>query len=413
MAALDSCVPVDIAVDIVVVGAGVVGAVAALALANAGFDVAVIERAAPERAHGALGYDARTVALSPGSRALLQSVGAWPEAVACAYERMTVWDAEGTGQLSFAASQLSPPEAALGHIVELSALTSSLWGALGRHPRVQLRAPAGIARLMLAPHGVELTDGTRITAQLVVGADGANSRVRELAGGQVRARPTHQVALAAVVRHALPHDATAWQRFLPTGPLAFLPLHDLADAPRPQRCSAVIWSCDEVYADPLRSLDDGAFAAQLTTAFEARLGAVEAVSARICVPLVQHQALRYQPRRGVVLIGDAAHVVHPLAGQGMNLGLRDARVLTEVLSRAVGVPVALASPALLDRYEARARAVNALAIGFMTGIQRAFAAEGVLARGARNEGLRVVDRWPALKAQFALEAMGRGILAAA
>lgn len=399
-------------VDVVVVGAGVVGAAAALALADSGFDVALIEREGPTRVRGALGFDPRAVALSPASRTLLAALGGWPDEGACTYQRMTVWDADGTGQLSFAGSDLDPPAPALGYIVELSALTTCLWRALGLHPRVRLYAPAALTRLTIAPRGVDLADGTHIKARVIVGADGANSLVRRLAGGQVRARVTGQVAIAGVARHELPHTATAWQRFTPTGPLAFLPLPDPAGAAAEQRYSAIVWSCDVARGDELSALDDEQFAGQLTTAFEARLGRVLAVAPRVRVPLTQQQAQRYQPRPGVVLIGDAAHVVHPLAGQGMNLGLRDMRVLTEVLSRAVDVPAALGEPALLELYEARARTVNTLAIAFMAGIQGVFGDDRLLVRGARNQGLRLVERLPALKAQFALEAMGHGLLIA-
>ena len=404
----------DMTVDIVVVGAGVVGAAAALGLADAGFQVAVIERAAPSRLSGALGFDPRTIALSPASRTLLEASGGWPDAGVCAYQRMTVWDAEGVGELSFAAAELEPAEPALGYILELSSLTSGLWRALNAHPRLRVFAPANVVRLGFAPRGVGLTDGTYITAPIVIGADGANSQLRSLAGGAVRAQATGQVAVAAVVRHERPHAHTAWQRFLPTGPLAFLPLHDLKADSEVQRCSAVIWSCTQARAEELRALDDAQFAAALRVAFESRLGAIRAVDTRMYVPLVQQQAQRYQPRPGVVLIGDAAHVVHPLAGQGMNLGLRDVRVLTEVLSRAVEVPAVLSEATLLagllDRYETRARTVNALAIAFMGGVQGVFGEDGLLARGARNEGLRLVARLPALKAQVAREAMGRGLL---
>lgn len=400
----------DTTVDIAIVGAGVVGAAAALSLADVGFSVALIERAAPSRVRGKLGFDARTIALSPASRSLLEPLGGWPDAEVSAYERMTVWDAEGTGQLSFAATELDPPQAALGYILELSSLTTCLWRALASHPRIQLFAPATVLRLTLAPRGVELNDGARIGARMVVGADGANSQVRKLAGGGVKARATGQVAIATIVQHELPHDATAWQRFLPSGPLAFLPLHDPQQHNAHQRHSAIVWSCDESRAAALDALSDEAFAAELTTAFEARLGNVLAVDARVQVPLTQQQALRYQPCAGVVLIGDAAHVVHPLAGQGMNLGLRDVRLLTEELSRAASAPPALAEPALLDRYEMRARSVNDLAIAFMSGIQGMFGDDALLMRGARNVGLRLVDRFPLLKAHIAQEAMGRGLL---
>ena len=428
--------------EIVVVGAGVVGATSALLLANQGFQVAVVERRAPVPAVGRLGADPRTLAISPGSQRLLESVGAWPGQPVGAwntgsiaalqalppqpYLHMCVWDGDGGGEIRFSVDDLTPMPAALGHIAEQSALTSALWGALNAHPCVQVLAGAEVTALQrnsdsARPNRLRLADGSAVDAAVIVAADGAASPLRGLAGGSVRQQDTGQIAIATVVTHSAQHEDTAWQVFRATGPLALLPLTDAfadgtdwsAPGAMPTHRSAVVWSCDAEYGDELLRLDDATFIAALESAFADRLGAFLQVDKRARVALTQQQATQYQPRPGVLLMGDAAHVIHPLAGQGVNLGLRDARLLTEVLGRVRSVPGALTNAKVLAAYELRARAVNSMALGFMAGIQRLFASDHPLLRLARSRGMSGLGDITALRRQLAREAMGQGLLASA
>ena len=428
--------------EIVVVGAGVVGATSALLLANQGFQVAVVERRVPVPAVGRLGADPRTLAISPGSQRLLESVGAWPGQPVGAwntgsiaalqalppqpYLHMCVWDGDGGGEIRFSVDDLTPMPAALGHIAEQSALTSALWGALNAHPCVQVLAGAEVTALQrnsdsARPNRLWLADGSAVDAAVIVAADGAASPLRGLAGGSVRQQDTGQIAIATVVTHSAAHEDTAWQVFRATGPLALLPLTDAfadgtdwsAPGAMPTHRSAVVWSCDAEYGDELLRFDDATFITALSSAFADRLGAFLQVDKRARVALTQQQATQYQPRPGVLLMGDAAHVIHPLAGQGVNLGLRDARLLTEVLGRVRSVPGALTNAKVLAAYELRARAVNSMALGFMAGIQRLFASDHPLLRLARSRGMSGLGGITALRRQLAREAMGQGLLARA
>ena len=432
--------PFDVApFDIAVVGAGIVGAVTALLLAEAGWRVAMVERRAPAMIAGRLGVDPRTLAISPGSQRLIESVGAWPavagpgadprskgNGLAQPYLHMCVWDGDGGGELRFTVDDLSPLPPVLGHIVEQSTLTSGLWRALLAHPGVTVREGSEVAALRshgapataedadgLPAHRVQLADGGHVDAHLVVAADGAASPLRAMAGGSVTRHDTGQVAIATIVAHAEPHEDTAWQVFRATGPLAFLPL---PDSEAHLHRSSIVWSCDAAYGEALLQLDDDGFRDALASAFGGRLGAIGTIDARARIPLVQQHAKRYQPRPGLLLVGDAAHVIHPLAGQGVNLGLRDVRLLTEVLGRAPASmaerSALLGNSRLLAQYELRARTVNGMALGFMAGIQRLFASDHPVLRTLRSGGMQAVGRLAPLRRQLAREAMGQGLLAA-
>ena len=394
--------------DIVVVGAGVVGACAALALARLGAEVTVLERRAPDATAptaGVLGEDLRTLALSPASIALLAELDVdeaeW-SAAGCAYGAMEVWDAEGTGKLRFTAEEIGVAE--LGRLVPHHPLAFALWQTLARQG-IDCVTGASVSG-MAARAGrtaVMLDDGSEVEAALVVAADGGDSRVRSLAGIEVSNEDTGQRAIATLAELERPHEHTAWQRFLPTGPLAFLPLPDLDGRHR----VSVVWSLDADRAAAIEALDDADFATALGAAMENRFGAVLAVDKRVAFALQQRHAETYRAP-GVVLVGDAAHVLHPLAGQGVNLGLQDVRVLRDELRRPLRGPgrALLGDPDLLYHYERIRRGENAIMLRTMDGLKRLFAAEDLGVRWLRNQGLRWVGEVGVVKRTLLRQAMG-------
>ena len=386
-----------IRVDVAVVGGGMVGAALAALLADDGWRVAVIEAQPPRAPGGEL--DLRVSAIAPASRALLAELGAWPDlaADACGYTGMEVWDATGHGHTRFDAAEAGVAE--LGHIVENRAIQHALWQRLEQRPGVTRLCPARLAGLLLGRSGaqLELADGDLVEARLVVGADGAASRVREWAGLETVGWGYGQKTLVGNLRTAQPHRASCWQRFLPTGPVAFLPLAD-------GRCS-LAWHATTRYADHLLALDDAAFAAELEVASGGALGAIVEVGARGAFPLQLRHALHYvRPR--VALVGDAAHAIHPLAGQGVNLGFRDVRALAATLAEALAGGSDPGDVALLGRYERQRLPDNLGMLMVMDAFKRGFGSGAAPLRWARNLGLDAADRAGPVKAAVMRRAMG-------
>ena len=387
--------------DVAVVGAGMVGAALALRLAQDGFDVAVIEPRAPAPWCVDDDVDLRVVALAPSSVALFDAIGVWKPietARACPYRRMHVWDALAPGTLDF--DSADDGTATLGYIVENRLIQHTLWQALQRDARVGVQCPARVAATAIdgERRTLELGDGSRISARLVVAADGGDSVLRELTGIATRDRDYAQRAVVAHVTTTRPHEATAWQRFLPGATIAFLPLSDGR--------SSIVWSAPETEAARLLALDDATFCSELGAAFDFRLGTIASTTARAAFPLRLKLAERYAAER-IALMGDAAHIVHPLAGQGVNLGLRDVAelVVTAGAERAAGRDFAAASA--LRRYERRRRSDNALSAHAFDAIQRVFGSDAMELAALRGAGLTLVDRIAPLKRLFARHAAGR------
>ncbi len=386
--------------DVVVVGAGMVGSAAALALTRQGLRVALVEERAPAPWVTHDEVDLRVVALAPSSIKLLEDMDVWTSilsARASAYRRMQVWDASAPGELCFDAADRG--DAALGYIVENRLIQHALWQALSASSAV-LHCPGRIVALESAEQArvLVLADGTRLRTRLVVAADGMASPLREWAGIPSSGHAYDQRAVVAHVATERSHEHTAWQRFLPGGPLAFLPLAD-------GRCS-IVWSAPTQHAEELLALDEAAFCAELGAAFDFRLGAVSACSARASFPLRLQLADRYIAER-LVLIGDAAHVVHPLAGQGVNLGLRDVTALCDVLKRAVDNERDPGSNSTLRAYERQRRSENALAGWGFDAIQRLFGNNSALLAVARGLGLTAVNAHGPIKQRLMDHAAGR------
>ena len=386
--------------DVAVVGAGMVGAALALRLADAGFDVAVVEAREPPPWRMEDDVDLRVVAMAPSSVEFLDRVGAWKNIAASranAYTRMHVWDAAAPGTLSFDAKEQG--ESALGYIVENRLTQSVLWNSL-KQANVALRVPANVVSLDTDAERriIALDDGTTLSARLVVAADGAESALRKMAGIDVHERSYDQRALVAHVTTERAHESTAWQRFLPNATLAFLPLGDGR--------SSIVWSAPAEDVERLLALDDAAFCRELGAAFDFRLGNITATTKRVAIPLRLLLAKRYVASR-LALAGDAAHVVHPLAGQGVNLGLRDAAELCAALIDARDAKRDFAADFVLRRYERRRRSDDSLSAYAFDTIQRVFGSDLTPLAIARGTALSIIDRSPPLKKLFARHAAGR------
>jgi 2-octaprenylphenol hydroxylase len=386
--------------DMVIVGGGAVGATLACALKDKDLDIALLDTRAPEPFDAKAEVDLRVFALSMASRRVLQAVGAW-ESIATArlspYREMHVWDAEGEGSIHFDSADLGEPE--LGYIVENRLLQDALWARLKDQPRITLLHPAQAEGLTLTDEGatLDISGGRRLKAKLVVAADGAASGTRALAGIETEDAAYGQRAVVAHVRTELPHVMTAWQRFLPTGPVAYLPLAD-------GRVS-VVWSADEAEAERILALDDAGFCAALTEASAARLGKVRETTKRLAFPLQRLHAREYiRPR--FALAGDAAHAVHPLAGQGVNLGLLDAAALAEVIGDALARGRDIGDKSVLRRYERWRKGDNLTMIFALDGFKRLFSNDIAALARLRNAGLRAVDGFTPLKHAFVRRAMG-------
>jgi 2-octaprenylphenol hydroxylase len=393
--------------DIVIVGAGVVGSVmASLALARKlckpGRIAILADRIAPPpSAAGAADWDLRVFALSRASQRLLELAAIWqrlPPGRVHPYERMCVWEGEGAPQaqdsLTFDCAELGEPN--LGFIVEGRALQEHCQHAAVAAGAVLIESTVQALEVRDTEVRLRLTDGRDLAGRLLIAADGAQSATRALLGIETAGHAYDQDALVAHVRTSKPHRDTAWQRFLRSGPLAFLPL--------PDGRSSIVWSVARSEAEHLRALDPEAFARALHQASGDVLGGVELTTPVAGFPLKLQYALDYvRPR--AVLLGDAAHAVHPLAGQGMNLGLLDCAALVEVLGTAAE-PQLLGDHRLLRRYERWRKSENLLAATAFDGLERLFANGNPALARLRVAGLGAVGRLPLLKRGLARRALG-------
>ena len=385
-------------IDVAIVGGGVVGSACALALAQLDLQVALVEANEPAR-WSAAQRDLRVYALSPDNAALLATLGVWKgirSARAQPYRRMRVWDAAGGGELDIEADALGRRE--LGWIVEHGLLADRLWQALVQ-AGVQLHCPARLQACEQHDAGVrlELDDGLRIDARLAVAADGADSSLRRLAGVRVDARDYAQRGVVCFVACECPHEDTAWQRFLPGGPLALLPFTG-------GDCS-IVWTLPDDEAVRVMALDDGRFAQELAIASGLRLGALRPTSPRAGFPLRRQLTAQVQGR--VLLVGDAAHVVHPLAGQGVNLGLRDVAALGRLLAPAQPRSGGdIATPQRLARWARERRSENALAAHAFEGINRLYSSDGMMQTLLRGSLLGMAGRLPPVAAGLWRRASG-------
>ncbi|KGI77043.1 UbiH/UbiF/VisC/COQ6 family ubiquinone biosynthesis hydroxylase [Oleiagrimonas soli] len=385
--------------DVVVVGGGMAGAAAALALADEGCEVALVEAREPEPWRAEDEVDLRVVALAASSAQLLDRLGVWDDilaARACGYRHMHVWDAENGAVLDFDAADLQRRD--LGWIVENRLIQQCLWQALDAAD-VRRHCPASVERYTADADGVRvhLDDERVLDARLLVAADGARSPLRAQAGIATRGRDYQQRGVVAHVRTEREHGYTAWQRFLPEGPIALLPLAD-------GRCS-IVWTLPEARAREVLALDDKAFRDAVGVATDFRLGPILETTARAGFPLRLQLAERYADAR-LVLLGDAAHAVHPLAGQGVNLGLRDVVELRDTIRDARAADRDIGSAAVLRRYARRRRSADTFDARAFDGVERLFGVQWSPFVTARGVGMRMLNRMGFAKRLLAGHAAG-------
>ncbi|GAC1628310.1 MAG: UbiH/UbiF family hydroxylase [Nevskia sp.] len=378
--------------DVAVVGAGPVGLAAAIGLRRAGLSVVLVERGGAPAAHALARHDAKVYAIAPESARLLALLGVWERIAATRtspYTAMRVWDREPARALTFAAADAGAAQ--LGWIVEHGLIVSALWARregieVLLNARVEsLRLPDGAGRELAQ---ITLADGRGIDAKLVVAADGADSQIRELAGIETVGWRYGQRALVCEIGTERPHRGIAQQRFLATGPLALLPLSD-------GRCS-IVWSAEEALASELLALDDAAFRARLTEASQGVLGEILDAGPRLAVPLRLLHAREYV-REGLALVGDAAHAIHPLAGQGLNLGLADVAQLLATIVAAREAGRDWRSGRRLAHYARARKAANLEMLALTDGLSRAFGLRLPGLKTALGLGLEAVDRLAPLK----------------
>ncbi|HDI1211644.1 2-octaprenylphenol hydroxylase [Aeromonas hydrophila] len=387
-------------VDVVIVGGGMVGLGLAAALKGSALKVAVIEGQLPEPALDEA-PDNRVSALSLASQRILQQVGAWRGIEARRlqpYGQMEVWEQDSFGRIAFDAASLRQPE--LGHIVENRVIQLALLEAILDGDNIQLLSPARASSLQSGEAGslLLLEDGRALSAKLVVAADGAHSWVRRQADIPLTSWDYGHHALVATVRCAEPHEAVARQIFTPEGPLAFLPLW------QPDLCS-IVWSVPAARAEALCQCDEEQFNRQLTTAFDGRLGLCKVAGVRSAIPLTARYARDFARER-LVLVGDAAHTIHPLAGQGVNLGLLDAAALAEQILRNQAAGKDIGRLANLRGYERWRKSEAASMLAAMEGLKRLFAGANPLKKLVRGAGLCAFDLLTPLKQSVIRAAMG-------
>lgn len=406
--------------DIVIVGGGMVGVTAALALAASGLQIVLLENREFDSAllmdnvagQLATGYDPRVSALTCASQQLLTHVGAWSymqQLRVSPYTDMDVWDGEGSGHIHFSSRELH--ELALGHIVENRVTVAALYAAAQQVENLSLVTGASVVQLS-EPEGTAVEgrshtgcsrvltckDGSQWRTKLVIAADGAMSKVRQLASIPMWEWDYGHHAIVTTVRTENPHQETAWQRFTDDGPLAFLPLDD-------PHCCSIVWSTSPDHAAALIELDDDAFCAALTRAFEGRLGDVSWADKRHLFPLRQRHA-QYYVQAGLAVIGDAAHTIHPLAGQGVNLGLMDAAALAEQVLSAHARGEEIGSEAVLKRFQRQRQGANLQMSASMEAFKQLFGHQQPLLKLVRNMGMNTLNRLSPVKQHVVMQAMG-------
>lgn len=393
--------------DCVVVGGGMVGAASALALAQLGLTVALIEQYAPQPFEQEQSLDLRVSAISLASQHLLEQLGAWSQVTqwrACPYKRLGVWEQEFS-YTEFNANDIEQDH--LGHIVENRLLQLALWQQIKLHCNIEVFCPERLTSLSQDKENVTLElENISITAKLVVAADGANSHVRELVNIGITSWDYQQSAMLINVKTNLLQQDITWQQYLPTGPLAFLPLtkkslskkENSADSSLKQEeqgsYASLVWYHHRDEIKRLSALSNQQLQYEILSTFPKRLGQVEVI-AKAAFPLTRRHANTYQKNR-VLLLGDAAHTINPMAGQGVNLGFKDVQALQSVISSAIANGERWHDEQVLCRYEQMRRKDNLIMQSTMDVLYHAFSHPSPLIKTLRNAGLLAVSKVPVL-----------------
>ena len=393
----------SLSADAVILGGGLVGLSLAVALGRAGIATVVVDRERPATA-AADPFDGRGSAIAWGSAQVLRGLGLWQHMAAHAAPIKEIRVSDGDSLLFLHYDHRALGDEPLGYIVENRFTRRALYAHIAGLAEVTLLAPARAVALERSAAGVavRLEDGRSIKARLAVGADGRESPSRRSAGINVMRWSYPQTGIVCSIRHEKPHRGMAHERFLPAGPFAVLPL---PDAENGEHRSSIVWTERDTLAPAMMALDDAEFSQEIAQRFGDSLGAIAVAGPRWAYPLSLLQAERYTDLR-LALIGDAAHVIHPIAGQGLNLGLRDVAALAECIvdARRLGLDIGAAD--VLARYQRWRRFDNLTLMAVTDGLNRLFSNDLAPVRLARDIGLAIVDRMPPLKRLFMRHAMG-------
>jgi 2-polyprenylphenol 6-hydroxylase len=389
--------------DVLIVGAGMVGLSLAAALAPLPLSIAIIDTATQPEKSQWQGRDPRISAIVKSSEIFLKQTHAWDfiaQERHCAFYGMDVWEQDGTANIQFDAADVG--EQNLGYLIENRVMQWALEQSIRQYKNVSWFCPETISQFQKQKDWhIHFSSGKTVSAKLLIGADGANSFVREKLGMEVVIKDLGHHAIVCNVQTEKPHQGIARQIFLNSGPLAFLPLVPDDDK---HYCS-IVWSLTPEKAKAMMALDEAQFNQRLTEQFEYRLGEVLHSDKRFSFPLFQRHAKSYIDD-SVALIGDAAHTIHPLAGQGVNLGYADAQALAEEIERAIERKIAINSREVLRRYERKRRGQNTLMMQSMGVFQNLYGTNIPDLRLLRNWGLSLTNKSTLLKNQFLKQAMG-------
>lgn len=393
--------------EVLVAGGGLVGATLAGVLAAAGIETVLIDREDPGVMRDAA-FDGRASAIAAGSRHMLEAVGLWPEMAAAAQPILDIEVSDGRVGRGRSALSLHYDHRAmgepLGHIVANQEIRRAQQRFLPRLERLEHLAPMAVERVVRRPTGVEahLADGRRVRARLCCACDGRGSRLRRDAGIHAATWTYSQAGVVATLVHEAPHRGVAYEHFLPSGPFAMLPM---VDSPAGTHRSSIVWTERRPLAAKVVELPERAFADEVLRRFGGRLGDVQPVGPRFSYPLSGLHAARYIDRR-LALVGDAAHAIHPIAGQGLNLGLRDVAALAECVVDARRLGLDVGGGDVLTRYQRWRRPDNLMLVAATDSLNRLFSNDFAPLRLARDLGLGAVDRIGPLKRLFMRHAMG-------
>ncbi len=397
--------------EVLIVGGGMVGLTLGIALASAGLRSTIVDRADPARLTTAP-HDGRSSAIARGSQQALAALGIWHRMADGAQPIMDIRVSDGqVGRnaapffLHYAQDDLDAGTAGpLGYIVENRVTREALYARAAQLRDLTLLAPAAIAALDRNPGAVEaeLDDGTRLKAQVVVAAEGRMSKLRQAAGIKITTWDYPQCGIVATIHHDRPHNGVAYEHFLPAGPFAMLPMTDTADG---QHRSSLVWTERRDLVPAMMKLSDKDFTTELTRRFGTSLGTLREVGGRWSYPLSLLHAERIVDRR-LALVGDAAHGIHPISGQGLNLGLRDVAALAETLVDARRLGLDLGGGEVLAGYARWRRFDNMALIAVTDGLNRLFSNDVAPLRMVRDLGLAAVNQMPPLKRFFMRHAMG-------